>query len=151
MAKQTKAQKETVERVMHEFKDGDLKIRGNGPKEKNPKQAIAIALHEAGASNQETPRENRKNLRKTKANERAGTTSARAKSGGSAKSSASSKSGAPAKRSSGQRTPTPRERLSRHGGSVADRTRAELYAEAKRRDIPGRSRMSKGELERALR
>jgi hypothetical protein len=29
-------------------------------------------------------------------------------------------------------------------------TRAELYAEAKRRDIPGRSRMSKGELERAL-
>jgi hypothetical protein len=29
-------------------------------------------------------------------------------------------------------------------------TRAELYAEAKRRDIPGRSKMSKRELERAL-
>ena len=31
------------------------------------------------------------------------------------------------------------------------RTKAELYAEAKKRDIPGRSRMDKGELERALR
>jgi hypothetical protein len=145
MAKQTKAQKDTVERVMHEFKEGELKIRGNGPKVKNPKQAIAIALREAGASNQETPRENRKNLRKTKARERAGATSTRAKAGESAK------SGASPKRSSAQRAPTPRERLSRQGGSAAERTRAELYAEAKRRDIPGRSRMSKGELERALR
>lgn len=30
------------------------------------------------------------------------------------------------------------------------KTRAELYEEAKRRDVPGRSRMSKAELERAL-
>jgi hypothetical protein len=36
-------------------------------------------------------------------------------------------------------------------GRPADRSRAELYAEAKRRDIPGRSRMSKAALERALR
>jgi len=44
---QSKAQKETVERVMHEFKHGELKTsRGN--KVKNPKQAIAIGLHEAG-------------------------------------------------------------------------------------------------------
>ena len=49
MAKQSKAQKETVARVMHEFKHGELKMRGTGPKVKNPKQAIAIALHEAGA------------------------------------------------------------------------------------------------------
>src|SRR4051794_5246127 len=47
---QSKEQKETIERVMHEFKHGDLRIRGTGPKVKNPKQAIAIALHEAGAS-----------------------------------------------------------------------------------------------------
>src|ERR687889_221264 len=59
MAKQSNAQKETVERVMHEFKHGDLRIRGTGPKVKNPKQAIAIALHEAGASNQESPKEKR--------------------------------------------------------------------------------------------
>lgn len=48
MPRQSKAQQETVERVMHEFKEGKLRIRGTGPKVKNPKQAIAIALHEAG-------------------------------------------------------------------------------------------------------
>ena len=115
-AKQSKAQKETVERVMHEFKHGDLRIRG-GKKVKNPKQAIAIALHEAGASNQETRAKNRESLRKTKAKERKGATA------------------------------SPRQRL----GAGRTRTRAELYAEAKRRNIPGRSRMSKNELERALR
>ena len=46
---QSKAQKETVERVMHEFKHGELRTsRGN--EVKNPKQAVAIGLHEAGAS-----------------------------------------------------------------------------------------------------
>src|SRR5215217_9531161 len=73
MAKQSKPQKETVERVMHEFKEGELRIRG-GRKVRNPKQAIAIALHEAGASNQESPKKNRQNLRKTKAKERRGDT-----------------------------------------------------------------------------
>lgn len=48
MPKETKAQKETVERVMHEYKHGELQ-RGRGGKVTNPKQAIAIALHEAGA------------------------------------------------------------------------------------------------------
>ena len=39
------------------------------------------------------------------------------------------------------------------GGKSAGsgRSRAELYAEAKRRNLPGRSRLSKAELERALR
>jgi len=36
-----------------------------------------------------------------------------------------------------------------HGG-VGSRTRDQLYAEAKRRNVPGRSRMNKAELERAL-
>jgi Family of unknown function (DUF6496) len=109
-------QKETVERVMHEFKHGELRIRGNGPKVKNPKQAIAIALHEAGASRDESPKKNRENLRRTKAKERKGET---------AQAQAEGKGG------QGQ-------------------TKAELYAEAKRRDIPGRSKMDKAELERAL-
>ena len=116
MARQSKAQKQTVERVMHEFKHGELES-GNGRKVRNPKQAIAIALHEAGASNQESPRQNRVNLQKTKARERKGAT------GG--------------KRASGSK-----------GGDGA--TRASFYAEAQRREIPGRSRMSKAELERAL-
>ena len=123
MAKQTKAQKETVARVMHEFKHGELRIRGTGPKVKNPKQAIAIALHEAGASNQESPKKNKENLRKTKAKERSGSTAMAA------------------------------ERAGKGGGKGAmpGPARADLYDEAKRRDIPGRSKMSKAELERALR
>jgi hypothetical protein len=108
---------------MHEFKHGELRIRGNGPKVRNPKQAIAIALHEAGASNQETPAKNRETLKKTKAKKRQGKTGqARAKLG---RKTASAKSG---------------------GGA----TRQELYAEAERRGIPGRSKMAKAELGRAL-
>jgi hypothetical protein len=36
------------------------------------------------------------------------------------------------------------------GAAPGGASRAELYAEAKRRGIPGRSRMSKAELEQAL-
>lgn len=116
MARQSKAQKETVERVMHEYKHGELEQR-NGRPVKNPRQAVAIALSEAGASNEQSPSENRRQLKRTKAKEGRGET-ARA----------------------------------RKEGRGADRpTRTALYAEAKRRDIPGRSRMSRDELERALR
>src|SRR5829696_5795968 len=101
---QSKEQKETIERVMHEFKHGELRIRGTGPKVKNPKQAIAIALHEAGASNQESPKKNRENLNRTKAKERRGETAQ---------------------------------------ATTEGRSRTELYKEAKRRQIPGRSKMSK--------
>ena len=72
MAKQSPAQTATVERVMHEFKHGELASAG-GPV-KDPKQAIAIALHEAGSSNREDPATNRRNLARTKRNERAGRT-----------------------------------------------------------------------------
>ena len=72
MAKQSKTQTETIRRVMHEFKEGDLRSSGKGLKVKNLKQAIAIALHEAGASNQETPEKNKENLRRTKSRERSG-------------------------------------------------------------------------------
>jgi Family of unknown function (DUF6496) len=116
---QSKAQKETVGRVMHEFKHGELES-GRGGKVRNPKQAVAIALREAGASKYESAPENRKNLRRTKARERRGET-AQAETEG---------------------------RRSRRGGS--SHTRAELYAEARRRDIPGRSRMNKAALQRAL-
>jgi hypothetical protein len=70
---QSKAQKETVERVMHEFKHGELKT-SRGRKVKNPKQAIAIGLHEAGATKYESKEENRQNLKRTKARERRGAT-----------------------------------------------------------------------------
>jgi|SRR6516165_2066045 hypothetical protein len=112
---QSKAQKETISRVMHEFKHGELES-STGHKVRNPKQAIAIGLRQAGASRYGSKESNRKNLKRTKARERQGAT-AKARSG---------------RYDDGQMT------------------RAELYAEAKRRDIPGRSKMSKRELERAL-
>jgi hypothetical protein len=108
---QSKAQKETVERVMHEFKHGELKT-GGGRKVKNPKQAIAIGLHEAGASRYESKEKNRENLRRTKRRERSGATAT--------------------------------------DGNEKTRSKSQLYEEARRRKIPGRSKMDKGELERAL-
>ena len=67
--KQSPKQQEIVGRVMHEFKHGQLDS-SSGRKVKNPRQAIAIALHEAGASRDETPAGNRRNLARTKAKER---------------------------------------------------------------------------------
>ena len=104
---QSNTQKEIVGRVMHEFKHGELDS-GNGGKVRNPKQAIAIALSEAGASNQQSPAANKRRLADTKRKEQSGQT--------------------------------------RRNGP----TRAALYEEAARKNIAGRSRMSKAELQKAL-
>jgi hypothetical protein len=72
--RESEPQKETVERVMHEFKHGELRSGMSGQKVKNRKQAVAIALSEAGESNQQTPKENEEHLRHTKAKERRGET-----------------------------------------------------------------------------
>lgn len=50
--KETKKQKDKIEKVMHEFKEGTLKSgkEGIGGKVKSRKQAVAIALSEAGLS-----------------------------------------------------------------------------------------------------
>src|SRR5687767_6996517 len=112
---QTPAQRETVERVMHEFKHGELKTARGTRKVKNPKQAIAIALHEAGASKNESPAENQRNLRRTKAKERRGETY-RDEAEGKKGRGKSAASGTNARKST------------RPGG---ERTKAELYAEAK--------------------
>ncbi len=74
MPKETREQKETVHRVMHEYKHGELRTGGSAVKVKNPRQAMAIALHEAGATRQESPAKNKENLRKTKEKERKGET-----------------------------------------------------------------------------
>jgi len=128
MAKESKAQQETVGRVMHEFKHGELK-RGRGGKVKNPRQAIAVALNEAGASKFKSPKKNRQSLARTKAKERRGQTAQQQKEG---------RMGASRSR---------RATTSRGQGP----TRAELYARAARQGVAGRSRMRKAELERALR
>lgn len=70
--RESELQKKTVERVMHEYKHGELRSGTSGQKVKNRRQAVAIALSEAGASNQQTPKENAAHFRRTKAKERRG-------------------------------------------------------------------------------
>ena len=101
MPKQTKGQKDTMERVMHEFKEGELET-GAGRKVKSRRQAVAIGLSEAGASNQQSPKQNA------------------------------------------------RRRVQANAGSDGEPTKAELYERARKQDIPGRSKMSKAQLQKAL-
>ena len=76
MPKPSPRQRKTMGRVMHEFKHGELKSgpAGKAGKVKNRRQAIAIALKEAGASKYESKSENRRNLARTKAKEATGRT-----------------------------------------------------------------------------
>src|SRR5689334_1276333 len=71
MPKSTLRQRKTIGRVMHEYEHGELKSgrEGKGGKVKNRRQAIAIALHEAGASKYDSARKNRSNLAKTERKE----------------------------------------------------------------------------------
>jgi hypothetical protein len=80
MTKQTKAQKDTMERVMHEYKHGELET-GTSKKVKSRKQAVAIGLKEAGASKYESRKENRENLKETKEKEHKGKTAQQQKEG----------------------------------------------------------------------
>lgn len=157
MAKQSRPQKKTVERVMHEYKHGELKSGGRR-KVKTPKQAIAIALSEAGASKKQSPAESRRSLQKTKAKEARGETARDRTEGRGGRKTAARGAGARggAARRSGARGGTARTTARggaarrAGGGRGRERTKAQLYQEAKRRKIPGRSKMSKGELAKAV-
>jgi hypothetical protein len=83
MASTTPRQRKTTGRVMHEFKHGELKSgpAGKGGKVKSRRQAIAIALKEAGASKYESAQANKKNLRKTERKEARGETYQQEKEG----------------------------------------------------------------------
>ena len=50
MAMKMNSKQKKISKVMREFKKGELNIGGSSKKVKNPKQAIAIALSEAGMS-----------------------------------------------------------------------------------------------------
>ena len=132
---QSPEQKKTVQRVMHEFKHGELKTARGSRKVKNPRQAIAIALREAGASKYQSSKKNAANLRHTKAKERRGETYQ------------DETEGHRATQRSYRRAVAKSTDDSSKGNN---KTRAQLYAEARRRNIPNRSKMNKAELERAL-
>jgi hypothetical protein len=76
MAKTSPRQRKSIGRVMHEYKHGELKSGrgGKGGKVKSRRRAIAIALHEGGASKYESKSENKRDFAKTKAKERHGET-----------------------------------------------------------------------------
>ena len=76
MAKTSMSQRKTLGRVMHEYAHGELKSgpSGKAGKVKSRRQAIAIALKEAGASKYESGKENKQNLRKSKQKEATGRT-----------------------------------------------------------------------------
>jgi uncharacterized protein DUF6496 len=69
-------QRKTTGRVMHEFKHGELRSGrgGKGGKVKSRRQAIAVALKEAGASKYESTSENKRNLAKSERKEARGET-----------------------------------------------------------------------------
>src|ERR1700755_1942185 len=76
MPRTSPSQRKTEGRVMHEFAHGELKSGrgGKGGKVKSRRQAIAIALKEAGASKYESKSANKRNLAKSKRAEAKGKT-----------------------------------------------------------------------------
>jgi hypothetical protein len=136
-------------RVMHEYEHGELKS-GRGGKVKNRRQAIAIALHEAGASKYESERENERSLQRTERKEARGETYQQEKEG-------KSHLGATGKRESTRAMggEDARHRTERGKHAARARTRKgptydELYERAQRQHIEGRSKMTKLQLENAL-
>lgn len=147
-------QKRITGRVMHEFKHGELKSGrgGRGGKVKSRRQAIAIALEEAGASKYESDRRNRRNLRRTEGKEARGRTAQQEHEGKSHVGAYRKRESTRAMAGQSARKPTARGRKAATARARRrdGHTRQELYARAKRQRIEGRSKMSKRQLENAL-
>ena len=149
MPKSSPRQRKTMGRVMHEYEHGELKS-GRGGKVKSRKQAIAIALSEAGASKYDSKKENREHLARTKRKEARGETGQQEREG-------KSHIGAKGKRESshamGGKNATRTTKRGQHAANARARkgkTKDALYASAKKAHIPNRSKMTKQQLENAL-
>jgi hypothetical protein len=139
---------------MHEFAHGELRSGrgGKAGKVKSRRQAIAIALSEAGASKYSSKRENAKHFARTRNKEAHGETYQQEREG---RSHVGARGRRESSRTMGGRsatTTTARGRKAarsraRNGGGA---TKAQLYRRAKARHIPGRSKMTKRQLENAL-
>jgi hypothetical protein len=154
MPKTTPRQRKTIGRVMHEQKHGELKSGrgGKGGKVKSRRQAVAIALKEAGASKYESKTSNKRSLARTKRREASGKTAQQEKEGKSRvgargrRESSSAMGGKSATRTTARGRKGARTRA-RAGGQ----TKEQLYRRAKAKGIAGRSKMTKRQLENALR
>ncbi len=127
MARESKAQKDTVGRVMHEFKHGELETARGDRKVRNPKQAIAIALREAGASKDQSRATNKASLKRTKAKERRGETAQAEKEGrqgASGRRSRQRSSGTASKRGSGSKRSTTKRAASTRRASTRRSSRS---------------------------
>ncbi|MCC6470668.1 MAG: hypothetical protein IT563_20300 [Alphaproteobacteria bacterium] len=154
MPKTSPRQRKTIGRVMHEYEHGELESgpRGKGGKVKSRRQAIAIALSEAGASKYDSERKNRKHLARSKRKEAVGRTAQQETEGKSRVGAAGRRESSPAMGGRNAKTPTAsgakaaRTRTRKAGGT----SREDLYRRARSKGIQGRSRMSKQQLENAL-
>jgi hypothetical protein len=155
MPKSTPRQQKTIGRVMHEFEHGELKSGrgGSGGKVRSRKQAIAIALSEAGASKYDSEKENKAHFARSKRKEAAGRTGQQEAEGKSRVGARGQRESSPAM---GGKNAT---RLTRSGSKAAitrarraagGQTKEELYRRAKARGIEGRSKMTKQQLVNAL-
>jgi hypothetical protein len=154
MVKASPRQRRTEGRVMHEFKHGELKSGpgGKGGKVKSRKQAIAIALSEAGASKYDSKARQQRKRSRTARKEAGGRTAQQEREGKSHIGARNQRESTPAVGGKNAKTLTA-------AGKRAARTRArqssklsreELYQRAQKRHIQGRSRMTKVQLENAL-
>lgn len=143
-------QKRITGRVMHEFKHGELKSGpgGKGGPVKSRRQAIAIALEEAGDSD----RRNARNLHRTEAKEAAGKTGQQEREGKSHVGASGKRESTPSLGGKDARKPTKRgqKAASARAHHTDGHTRDEFYAQAQRQHIAGRSKMTKRQLENAL-
>jgi len=153
MAKTSPRQRKSIGRVMHEYKHGELKSgrRGRGGKVKSRRQAIAIALHEGGASKYETKSENKRDFSRTKSKERHGETAQQEREGKSHVGARGRRESSRAMGGENAKRTTARGRKAALSRSRGGPTRAELYQRAKRKHIRGASRMTKQQLQNALR
>src|SRR5436190_18134803 len=154
MAKASRSQRKTSGRVMHEFKHGELKSGrgGKGGKVKSRRQAVAIALEEAGASKYESERRNRRNLRRSESKESRGRTAQQEREGKSHVGAAGESESTRVMGGRNARKPTARGRrvAVARARKQDGYTRQQLYDRARRRHIEGRSKMTKRQLENAL-
>ena len=146
MPKESPKQKKVVGRVMHEFAHGELKSgpEGKAGKVTNRKQAIAIALHEAGASKYDSKKNNEKSLAKTERKQAEGKTYQQEAEGKSHVGASGRRESTPAMGGANATTVTTR------GGKAGGSTKKALYERAKSAGVEGRSKMSKQQLANAL-
>ena len=138
---------------MHEFKHGELKSgpHGKGGKVTSRRQAIAIALKEAGASKYESERENKKNLAKSERKESRGETYQQESEGKSHVGARARRESSPAMGGKNGTKLTARGAKAARAKSRNGASKQNLYDKAREKHIEGRSKMTKRQLENAMR